>query len=182
MNPDRRKSVGATYYLSVISAFTLLHALSLSRLRRQLPPQGAERAFPRNQTAVKIQFVGHFVLLKHPLRCHPRTKRSGVKDLRKRQPPDPVYTFSKSYFCITKIKFLAPTVRRSFTPCKALRLRMTGAGSVGLNAQYTPINSQIPLCRDDTDVLVGKSLFAEKCLKIFDKFIKTYCNPVKNVI
>ena len=89
--------------------------------------------------------------------CHPRTERSGVKDLAQAPTARPdVYLFLKSYFCITKIRFITPTVCRSFTPCKALRLRMTGAGSVGLNAQYTPINSQIPLCRDDTDVLVGK--------------------------
>ena len=29
----------------------------------------------------EFQFSGLSVLLKHPLRCHPRTKRSGVKDL-----------------------------------------------------------------------------------------------------
>ena len=47
------------------------------------------------QTAQKFQFIGVNVLCKRYLRCHPRTKRSGVKDLRKRQPPAPMYAFSK---------------------------------------------------------------------------------------
>ena len=49
--------------------------------RRELPPQGAEQRFRSTKNPVKFRFCGLFVFLKHPLRCHPRTKRSGVKDL-----------------------------------------------------------------------------------------------------
>ena len=60
---------------------------------------------------------------------------SVVKDLAQAPTARPdVYLFLKSYFCITKIRFITPTVRRSFTPCIALRSRMTGAGSVRRNA------------------------------------------------
>ena len=78
-------------------------------LRRELPPQGAERCFRSIKLTAKYQFVGLFVLLKHHLRCHPRTKRSGVKDLAQAPTARPdVYLFLKSYFCITKIRFITP--------------------------------------------------------------------------
>ena len=103
--------------------------------RRELPPQGAKRCFRSFKPTFKFQFVGLFALLKHPLRRHPRTERKRSEGSAQAPTARPdVYLFLKSYFCITKIRFITPTVRRSFTPCIALRSRMTGAESVRRNA------------------------------------------------
>ena len=54
---------------------------------------------------------------KPPLRCHPRTERSVVKDLRTWALSIRCVLFSEHILRQKKIGFITSTVRRSFTPC-----------------------------------------------------------------
>ena len=128
------------YTYPAISAFTFItralpHPTFVGSSLRREPNE----RFCSTKLTAKFQFIVECGLHKRYLRCHPRTKRSGVKDLAQAPTARPdVYLFLKSYFCITKIRFITPTVRRSFTPCKALRLRMTSAESARLEVLGIP--------------------------------------------
>ena len=101
-----------------------------------IPLGGRQTAFP---LAVNTVRRGVNVSRKHSLYCHPRTKRSGVKDLHTRKAWLRCTLFSGySYVSAPFRQAMACKAKTDTAPCKRLRQGSVSRGSSWLTAnQYT---------------------------------------------